>query len=377
MSSRLVGWLALLGTTVSAPLGALPSGAGSAQAFAFDPRHPDTVYVATVSYPHGTTRGHVYRSTDGGRHWSATATKGVGWTGDIASLAADPQHPGVLYAGTTVAVYKTVDGGRSWRPFNKGLFPRQRRVCYRGTGAGKLQCIKLPVGTPGTPNFNRGNGWVNDIVVDPADTNVVYATADGVRKSTDGGHIWHAVFLPYRGLGSVSGLAVAATRPESFYAIAHGPNGRGSIYRSTDAGKTWHPTGAGKTDYVSARRRSAATDDAVHRHRKHGPEEHRRRPELAAGDEWPLRRRLRARRRPTTVRKRLRGLVRRHVQDDERRAHLDAGRLESLDLDHRDRARPAVDDPCRRGPAACPRQRAPPEHGQGRHLDGDRVTALP
>ena len=120
----------------SPPLAALPPGAGSPQAFAFDPRRPDIVYVLTVSWPHGTTVGHVYKTTDGGAHWHATATRGAGWTGDVLSLAADPQHPGTLYAGTNVAVYKTVDGGRSWQPSNRGLFPpRAQRVCYRPAGA--------------------------------------------------------------------------------------------------------------------------------------------------------------------------------------------------------------------------------------------------
>ena len=52
--------------TQSPPLAALPPGAGSPQAFAFDPRRPDIVYVLTVSWPHGTTMGHVYKTIDGG-----------------------------------------------------------------------------------------------------------------------------------------------------------------------------------------------------------------------------------------------------------------------------------------------------------------------
>ncbi len=144
--NRLVGSLVLVGTTAflvsiaaplqarthaaSPPLGALPRGAGFPQAFAFDERNPDIVYVATVSYPHDTTRAHVYKTTDGGREWHPTATKGAGWTGDTVTLTADPRHSGTLYAGTNVAVYKTVDGGRSWQALNGAVPPR---VCYRGT----------------------------------------------------------------------------------------------------------------------------------------------------------------------------------------------------------------------------------------------------
>jgi photosystem II stability/assembly factor-like uncharacterized protein len=236
----------------SPPLGALPQDAGGAQAFAFDSRNPQVVYVLTVSG--NSSRGHVFKTTDGGAHWHATATSGSGWVGDIQTLTADPRHPGTLYAGTTVAVYKTVDGGRNWRPYNQGLFPPLggRRVCYRPTG-GSSYCVKQPFGTAGTPHFNRGNGWVTAIAVDPSNTSIVYSGADAVRKSTDGGHSWKTVFLfdpaGSRWLSNVSALAIAPTRPESIYAIANASNGHTShtsIFKSTDAGKTWRATGAGK-----------------------------------------------------------------------------------------------------------------------------------
>jgi photosystem II stability/assembly factor-like uncharacterized protein len=231
----------------SPPLGALPPDAGGVQAVAFDPRNPRIVYVLTVGGDAAST-GHVFKTTDGGAHWHTTATSGGRWVGDIQALTADPRHPGTLYAGTTIAVYKTVDGGRSWRPFNQGLFPPHggRQVCSRAAG-GRSYCVKQPFGTAGTPHFNRGNGWVTAIAVDPANTNIVYSSADAVRKSTDGGHTWKTVFLPRRAwAANVSVLAIAATRPESIYAVANRSDGRashGSIYKSTDAGKTWRATG--------------------------------------------------------------------------------------------------------------------------------------
>jgi photosystem II stability/assembly factor-like uncharacterized protein len=231
--------------SISPPLGALPRGAGSAQAFAFDARRPEIVYVATVSYSHGTTRGHVYKTTDGGRHWHATATRGSGWTGDVMSLAADPRHPGTLYAGTNVAVYKTVDGGRSWLPFNRGLFPPQKhKLCPT--------CTKVPFGTPGTPSWNRGNGWVTDLAVDPSASNIVYANAGGIRKSTDGGRSWKAVLWRKNiGLGAP---VIASTRPQVIYVlgVVHGAGGCSSwsdptpcdarLYTSADGGTTWRAT---------------------------------------------------------------------------------------------------------------------------------------
>ncbi len=107
--------------------------------------------------------------------------------------------------------------------------------------------MKVPFGTPGTPSFNHGNGWVTDIAVDPANTNIVYSAADAVRKSTDGGHSWKSVFrplewpaafLPSRSPRHAQRRSTRWRAPTTRTDISHT-----SIYKSTDAGKTWRATG--------------------------------------------------------------------------------------------------------------------------------------
>ena len=208
----------------SPPLGAPPPGAGTARAIAFDPRNPEIVYVLTVGYSHGTGRSHVFKTTDGGAHWHATATSGSDWVGANEALTPDPRHPGTLYAGTERTVYKTVDGGRTWRPSKRGLFEPPRP----------------------TYQFNRDKGWVIALAVDPANTNIVYAGSDRVSRSSDGGHNWKTVFAPHptqHPSNNVSALAIAPTHPEAIYAIIGDfANGRTWVYKSTDAGTTWHAT---------------------------------------------------------------------------------------------------------------------------------------
>jgi len=211
----------------SPALGALPPDAGRVESFAFDSRNPEIVYVLTNGGVPGTpVPTHVFKTTDGGQHWHATATSGSGWVGGKEALTADPRHPGTLYAGTELAVYKTVDGGKSWRPSKRGLITPPRR--------------------------DRDKGWVLALAVDPADTNVVYAGSDRVSKSTDGGQSWKTVFPPHAtpNRETVSALAIAPSRPEAIYAITgdFGPasstpaDGRTTIYKSTDAGTTWQAT---------------------------------------------------------------------------------------------------------------------------------------
>ena len=148
-------------------------------------------------------------------------------------------------------MYKTVDGGRSWRPFKQGLFPHgDQRFCY--PAAAGRRCVTLRYGTAGTTHWNRDNGWVLDLAVDPIHSNVVYSAAVDVRKSTDGGHTWKTALARKQwGWLGASRIAIAPTRPESIYAITHtvvyGAPGATAIYKSTDAGKTWQATGGGSS----------------------------------------------------------------------------------------------------------------------------------
>ena len=209
------GTTALAGTRNSPtannePLGTLPPTTGRVESFAFDSQNPRVVYLLT-----GGTG--VVKTIDGGAHWKAMP--GSSRAGAYQALVADPRHPGTLYMGTGVGVFKTVDGGRTWRRTNRGMF---------------------------VPHFSDRNiGWVDALAVDPENSNVVYAGSNRIDKSTDGGRSWKPVFTPERTTGnlnsvSVSALAIAATSPETVYAIhANSHTGHTSIYTSTDAGTTW------------------------------------------------------------------------------------------------------------------------------------------
>lgn len=99
------------------------------------PKNPDVVYVAALGHLWGANpeRG-VYKTTDGGKTW-AQVLKINDDTG-VSDIAMDPQSPDILYAaayerrrtpygfnggGPHSAIYKTVDGGATWKKLTKGL----------------------------------------------------------------------------------------------------------------------------------------------------------------------------------------------------------------------------------------------------------------
>jgi len=101
------------------------------------PTNPNIVYVAAVGATWGPNgdRG-LYKTTDGGKTWELS--KFVSENAGFIDVAMDPRDPNVLYAaswersrgpyflksgGPGSALWKTTDGGRSWKEIKGGGFP--------------------------------------------------------------------------------------------------------------------------------------------------------------------------------------------------------------------------------------------------------------
>lgn len=100
-------------------------------------------------------------------------------------------------------------------------------------------------------------GRVNVIVQDPINVNIYYAgaPAGGIWKSTDSGNTWTPLSdnLPQIG---VSGIAIDPTNTQIIY-IATGDDDAGNtysagVYKSTDGGLTWSPTGLNTSNSPSS-----------------------------------------------------------------------------------------------------------------------------
>lgn len=182
-------------------------------ALAVDPRDSSTVYVGLGNpVKAGGPRG-VYRTTDGGRSWRYS---GLGGTKRVWSLAVHPTVPGVVYAGvmwtTGTGVVTSRDAGRSW--------------------SDPVKCCGVEVIA---------------FAFDPRDRRVVYVGGDGVSKSRDGGRTWTRPEASQVIRGShVNGFALVERAPKTLYAaVGGGGAGRTTegVFRSADAAKRWRRTG--------------------------------------------------------------------------------------------------------------------------------------
>ncbi len=153
-------------------------------AILIDPKDPNRVFVAVLGHPYGPNpeRG-IYRSTDGGATWLQVLAKDEN-TGGM-DLAFDPVDPNAVYAVLRAARQAPWEIGSSWTlSANNGL--------YKSTDGGSTW-RQLTAGLPGAPD-NLGR---IGIAVAPSDGKRLYAVVGarngGIYRSDDCGGSWRRV----------------------------------------------------------------------------------------------------------------------------------------------------------------------------------------
>jgi len=209
----------------------------------------------------GTVGQGVMMSVDDGESWTrAGVRQGMHSDCIVRMLRSDPRKPEVVYAGTDLGLYRSDDGGTTWRWLDNSMKgshvwsiaidPRDPAVMFAGTG------------TPSTPGIFRstdgGKSWAKlrvdiadecpnvgvprptGIAVDPTnDRNVwVGLEVDGVRYSTDGGETW-ARLNGQIANQDVHSMLVVEGPPKTVFTVVND-----DIWRSTDDGKSWQPARA-------------------------------------------------------------------------------------------------------------------------------------
>ncbi len=220
------------------------------------PSNPDIIWIGTGEaniFRSSNAGVGVYKSVDAGKSWQHVGLEG---SYTIARIVIHPRNPNIVYVASSGhewsdnperGVFKTIDGGKTWS-----------RVLYvdEKTGA-------------------------NDLVMDPVDPNVLYATTwqrirkrwndprnepgyrgSGVYKSVNGGRTWTPINagLPDAAVRGRIGIDVCRSKPNVLYAFvdnyeiarqakpgeldAYGRQQQGTIkgaeiYRSDDKGRAW------------------------------------------------------------------------------------------------------------------------------------------
>ncbi len=137
------------------------------------------------------------KSADYGDTW---ASIGTGLAGAITYLTVDPTKSGRLFASTATAFYLSEDGGKSW-----------------------ANVLNMPAWT---------------ITIDPGTPSTAYATsrAQGVFRSSDGGHTWQGINTGLTNLpmGRSAPVIIDPTNAQTLYVGSEG----GGVFKSLDGGVT-------------------------------------------------------------------------------------------------------------------------------------------
>jgi len=206
-------------------------------ALVIDPRDPNRLFAAVLGHPYGANpeRG-IFRSTDGGATWQKVLYKDENTGGSDVQM--DPSNPDVIYAslwqsrlgpwednnafaGTGGGLFKSRDGGSTWRQLTKGLpddlaqinvaiAPSQPNRLYatlatthpssygsdkglglfRSDDAGESW---VRITTDPRPAMKIGGGDLAIPRVDPQNPDVVYSASIVTVRSTDGGKTWTGI----------------------------------------------------------------------------------------------------------------------------------------------------------------------------------------
>ncbi|PWB55677.1 MAG: hypothetical protein C3F13_03095 [Anaerolineales bacterium] len=254
-----------------------------------DPINPDTMWVGTQFQ-----RG-IFKSTNGGESWQkmdngVVEDEGITFRGfsvdptnsDIVYAAAEisswvwssdrKQHMGREFDLTAGVIYKTINGGQSWKAVWRGdnlaryiwINPQDTDVLYISTGFFDREAANsdpdqgIPGGEGILKSTDGGQTWfsvnsglrnlyITSLFMHPTNPDILlaatgnnqYHTGGGVYLTTDGGETWiNTMNVSYD-------IFEAVEFSTSTPSIAYAGNPR-AIYRSNNTGQTWHQVSSGQ-----------------------------------------------------------------------------------------------------------------------------------
>ena len=219
------------------------------------PHQPDTLLA-------GTRPPLIYRSTDGGAHWSASDARpaqecaGIRFN-RVTTLRADPLKRDRLWAGVEIdGVWLSDDAGASWRRVGQGLSSADIHglaIVPNAQGGRTMLAttnndlnISHDDGQTWQPqNVGRqfGHGYCRGLQQQPNRPEVLFlgngdgppGTVGAAWRSTDAGETWQRMNLPGTPNSTIWDFALHPARPQQIYAYSVS----GQVYHSTDGGDQW------------------------------------------------------------------------------------------------------------------------------------------
>jgi photosystem II stability/assembly factor-like uncharacterized protein len=274
--------------------GGLPASNFGRTALAISPSNPSYVYAGISNGATSTAIG-LYRSTNGGGNWNLmTTTNYVGSQGwynnalavhptdpftiyaagfdahksadggatlpavssgivhvDHHAIAFDPSDPNIVYLGTDGGMFRTTDGGTTFKDLNNGFVTTQ---FYPGFASARDDSTIALGGLQdnGTLRYSGSQAWLAVLggdggwcAIDPTNSSTMYAESQygRIARSFGGGFSPATSGLPgnQSEWNFIPPFVVAPSNPNVLYAGAR------NVYKTTNQGSSWAPADGNPT----------------------------------------------------------------------------------------------------------------------------------
>jgi photosystem II stability/assembly factor-like uncharacterized protein len=209
------------------------------ESIAIDPVNPDVIYAGTWHLP--------WKTEDGGKTWHSIK-KGVIDDSDVFSIVIDREQPANIFISACSGIYRSDSAGELFRkiqgiPYSARrtrmlqMDPIDHNIVYAGTTEGLW---KTTDGGATWKHMTGSNIIINDVLIDPRQPSRVLLATDrsGVLASDDGGVTFTA---SNRGFTHRQAAALLVDRSNSnvLYAGVLNDKEFGGVFVSRDAGQTW------------------------------------------------------------------------------------------------------------------------------------------